>query len=942
MKILFKPIIGLLNNLKYGQKFTLIGIIVLLPLAVTLYLLASEISAGIEFAKKERMGVTYNMLLVDIMEEYQRHRGVTTALLSGDASFKDEQLGIQTHLDHDMQTIDATDQVYGADLKTTERWQAVKAKWADLKKRALSLSPKESFKSHTLLIEDILSLISRVGETSNMRFDPHPDSYYLMDTVVYKLPVLSEHLGQARAIGSGIAARKRVASDERMRLIILYGLIRYAADANSKAFDSVFRENPELKSKLKKDANDSADAINEFLKILNKEFIKAGGIEINAKNYFQFATNTIDKVFKTYNAAAPELDRLLEARINKFSKKRNLAWAVAATALLSVTYLFVAFFISVVPPLREMTSSAQRVASGDLKINIDVNSKDEIGDLASAFNKMTVSLKSGREEQERLYEGEQRKTHQMAILQEAVAAITSDLALEPLLEKLASHAASLVKAELSALVSFHPETGEIQYFKTNVPPEEFPVKRLPQGKGLLGVVLREGVPLYLDNASADPRSVGLPDGHPPIGALTGIPLLSRSGILGGLFVANKQGGGTFTEDDNDFLMMLSLQAVTAIENARLYNKTVELAAKDGLTGLANRRVFMEQLSTETSRSRRYNNTFSLLMLDIDHFKWVNDTYGHPAGDAVLRTLAAIFKGQIRQVDLAARYGGEEFAIILPETNIDGAKIVGERIRKVVANTAFLINHGKEIKITVSIGISCFPECAPSVELLIERADQALYTAKKTGRNCVFMYRETLIAQLEHNPMQIAALLNNDLNDIQSIITALDVKATFFRDHSEKVERYASLLSQTLSLNDTEKETLRLASLLHDIGIVTISNAVLQKPDTLTEEEWRIIREHPATGAKIIENVTALRHLAPIIHYHHEWYNGGGYPDGLKGKDIPYLAMVIAVADAYAAMTSEMPWYKKLSKEEAMANLKASAGSQFDPEIVKVFCSIESL
>ena len=157
-----------------------------------------------------------------------------------------------------------------------------------------------------------------------------------------------------------------------------------------------------------------------------------------------------------------------------------------------------------------------------------------------------------------------------------------------------------------------------------------------------------------------------------------------------------------------------------------------------------------------------------------------------------------------------------------------------------------------------------------------------------------------------------------------------------------MERYASLLSQTLSLNDTEKETLRLASLLHDIGIVTISNAVLQKPDTLTEEEWRIIREHPATGAKIIENVTALRHLAPIIHYHHEWYNGGGYPDGLKGKDIPYLAMVIAVADAYAAMTSEMPWYKKLSKEEAMANLKASAGSQFDPEIVKVFCSIESL
>ncbi|MBI5026477.1 MAG: diguanylate cyclase, partial [Nitrospirae bacterium] len=474
-------------------------------------------------------------------------------------------------------------------------------------------------------------------------------------------------------------------------------------------------------------------------------------------------------------------------------------------------------------------------------------------------------------------------------------------------------------------------------FKTNVPQDTFPVKRLPEGKGLLGVVLKEGISIRLDKASSDPRFEGLPAGHPFIGSLLGIPLLLRNTVIGGLFVANKQGGEPFTQEDEDLLLMLGLQAVTAIENARLYTKTVELATTDELTGVSNRRVFMEELSREAARAGRYNLAFSLLMIDIDHFKWVNDSHGHPAGDAVLKSLARILKGQVRQVDIVARYGGEEFAIILPETSIDGARVVGERIRAAIASTPFSIDHEKNIGVTVSVGISCFPESAQSVELLIERADQALYTAKREGRNRVCLYHETLIAMLEHNPMEIASLLNNDLNNIQTILAVIDIKATFFRDHTEKVEHYASLLSQALNLDDTERERLRLACLLHDIGVVTIRSAILEKPDAFTEEGWEIIKEHPAAGAKIIENVPALQHLAPVIHSHHEWYDGKGYPDRLKGNEIPYLSRIIAVADAYAAMTSEMPWYKTVSKEEAKEVLKAGAGSQFDPEIVEAFC-----
>src|SRR3990170_3620939 len=282
MKILFKPITALFNNLKYGQKFALIGLIILLPFAIILYQRLSELNEGIELVKKERMGVTYNMLLLDIMPDIQKHRDTAAVFLSGEVFFKDEYLGMQSHLEYDIQIIDVTDKAYGPALKTTEKWQAVKAKWAELNKSGLSLSSEENFKSHTLLIEDMLSLIFYIGEASNLRFDSELDSYYLIEAVVYKLPSLSEYLGQARAIGSGIAAKKRIVSDERRRLIILSGLIRSAADANSRNFDSVFRENSKLKESLKNHVENTKGSIDEFLKILNKKFIKADYIEFNA------------------------------------------------------------------------------------------------------------------------------------------------------------------------------------------------------------------------------------------------------------------------------------------------------------------------------------------------------------------------------------------------------------------------------------------------------------------------------------------------------------------------------------------------------------------------------------------------------------------------------------------------------------------------------------
>ena len=291
------------------------------------------------------------------------------------------------------------------------------------------------------------------------------------------------------------------------------------------------------------------------------------------------------------------------------------------------------------------------------------------------------------------------------------------------------------------------------------------------------------------------------------------------------------------------------------------------------------------------------------------------------------------------MDIAGRYGGEEFVIILPETNSSGAQLVGERIRSVVSKLPFMLPNGSEIGLTISIGIACFPNCAGNIEQLIERADAALYSAKEAGRNRVCLYRETLIAQLENNPDNIAALLNQDIGNIEAIITAIDVNAPLFREHTEKVRQYAVLLAKAIGLQDEQRENLRLASLLHNIGFVTIPTGILKKSGSLTPEEEAIMNQHPARGAEIIKKVKALEHLAPIIHSHHERYDGSGYPDGLKGESIPYLSRILAVAYAYAAMTSDLPWRKALPKEEALKKLRGLSLTRFDPEIADAFCRI---
>ena len=288
------------------------------------------------------------------------------------------------------------------------------------------------------------------------------------------------------------------------------------------------------------------------------------------------------------------------------------------------------------------------------------------------------------------------------------------------------------------------------------------------------------------------------------------------------------------------------------------------------------------------------------------------------------------------MELGARYGGEEFTIILPETDFVGAKLVAERIRRSVAKLPIKLPDGREISLTVSVGVACFPVCGDKAGSLIEHADQALYTAKQEGKNRVCLYREILKTQLELEPNRIVELLNQSLENIQPIVTAISAKAAVFHNHTLLVEQTVKQLADALELSPENREMLRLAALLHDIGMVIVPDVIFSKQDALTAEDWVLIRQHSATGAGFLEKVPALRHLAPIVRHHHERYDGGGYPDGIKGEAIPYLARALTVADTYASMVAEWIGHKARSPAEAKAQLAAAAGTQLDPQIVSVF------
>ncbi len=357
------------------------------------------------------------------------------------------------------------------------------------------------------------------------------------------------------------------------------------------------------------------------------------------------------------------------------------------------------------------------------------------------------------------------------------------------------------------------------------------------------------------------------------------------------------------------------------------------AATDSLTGLRNHRAFQERIRDAFNYAEAESSCIGLIMLDVDGFKQLNDSFGHLAGDKVLRDLASALVQVVGDKD-AYRYGGDEFAVLLLGMDVEEAAAIAEQLRSGV-------EMGMDAQgSTISVGVSSYPNMASSAEELIYTADMAMYWAKSAGKNRV----GHLNALYNDNSDAATTLHIGDqpsrLPDAVSLLMAALVGSdAALHSHGERCSWYGLQLAGEMGLNAEDTSTLCVAALLHDTANLAVPDGILSKSGSLSKDERSQVRRHATAGLGILGHIPSVAGAAPIILHHHEHFDGSGYPDGLRGDAIPLASRILLVADAFDAMTTDRPYRKALSVEEATEELERNSGSQFDPEVVEIFLRI---
>jgi diguanylate cyclase (GGDEF)-like protein/putative nucleotidyltransferase with HDIG domain len=403
--------------------------------------------------------------------------------------------------------------------------------------------------------------------------------------------------------------------------------------------------------------------------------------------------------------------------------------------------------------------------------------------------------------------------------------------------------------------------------------------------------------------------VGLAD---PLCSLASAPLTYGGEPLG-LLVALAGQEMSFLPGELSVLESYAAQVAIAIGNARLYQNQRSLAARDPLTGLLNHRSFHEELDAALHSSSHEAFFSSLVLIDLDQFKLVNDEDGHAAGDRVLRAAARALADACRREDLAFRVGGDEFALLLPRLDEAGGRKVAERVCAAIAAI--------DRRMGASAGVAAAAPGATDKAALLALADSRLYEAKRSSGQ----------PRAERELLTVAPISAD--RAIALLAAALELHDGATAEHSDDVAELALAVAARLGLGADETELVRRTALLHDVGKLAIPRDLLLKPGHLTQEEWMIVRRHPVDGAELLERDPALASIAPGVRASHERWDGAGYPDGLAGEEIPLVARVVAVCDAFEAMTGNRLYRTPRTRGEAVVELEACAGSQFDPAVV---------
>ena len=510
------------------------------------------------------------------------------------------------------------------------------------------------------------------------------------------------------------------------------------------------------------------------------------------------------------------------------------------------------------------------------------------------------------------------------LLVEVARAVSSELDLHRVFSKIHSQVKRVIDAPLFfvALESGEGDSVRLEYLVEGE--KVFEPQKYSTAGTIVGMVMASGQPIRARNAAERDRLTNQPIGAGPttVQSVIAVPMVVGGRVIGAISAQSYE-QDAYTERHMQLLGAIAEQSGVAVQNARLYEHARVLADHDPLTELLHHRGIQERLSIELKRAQRSEGKLALLMIDVDKFKIFNDTYGHPAGDRVLTTVASALRREARETDTVGRYGGDEFCAILPDTDEEAAWRFASRLVAEVNRRPFEIEDEHTIPIDLSIGVAVFPDDAQRREDLIQAADESLYSKKRA-------------ASILPPTSQTAALLVGNIDPFSGLVTAIANSGHYARAHLLQCNQLAAAFADAAGLDETDRDTLLQSATLLDLGELAIPRGILSKPGRLTEDEYALVKTHPTLGFNILKLMAGCEPVAEAVLRHHERFDGSGYPDGLAGQQIPLVSRVLAIIDSYVALTNDRPHRRAVTPEAALEEIEKEAGTLYDPTLVKIF------
>ena len=384
--------IQLMNRLSYPKKMILISIVFLVPIVLLISLLLNQLGAGIATAEKESRGLEYIKTVRQLYQHMPQHRGMTNAYLNGASDFRSKILDKRKAIIADIAAIDAINSRLGDEFSAHALWSEIKQDWKQLEPQAFNNPAKQTFQEHTVLIAKIYSLFEHISNESGLVLDPELNTFYIMDAIVYRLPKVTENLGQSRGMGSGIAAGGTISLEQRIALGTLLARIESNAKAVNDGMLIALGDNPELENELSSFLSASKLATNSFINKVKRELLTAEFINSQSSDIFSSGTAAIKTNYQVYDTLVPVLDRLLQARVDRFSNQRLTTLATVLVTLLIAIYLFMGFYKSMIAAVHKLRAATQKVSDGDLTVNVDCGTEDELKEVEDALNSMVRHL----------------------------------------------------------------------------------------------------------------------------------------------------------------------------------------------------------------------------------------------------------------------------------------------------------------------------------------------------------------------------------------------------------------------------------------------------------------------------------------------------------------------------------------------------------------------